>query len=160
MRTVRGRKRKLPVADFLEALEARLAAMKPAELRAAILTYAERLPPSERGAFLALFEAGAESGETERMKPAHRAPKAETLLRDIDAAIEMFGQSRGGRIEKGWEDDLEDDEWAYDEPAFDAWPTAEMDALFQRADAAFREGDLALAREAYHKLLYGVAAYQ
>ena len=41
-----------------------------------------------------------------------------------------------------------------------AWPTAEMDALFQRADAAFREGDLALAREAYHKLLYAVAACQ
>jgi len=160
MDTVRGRKRKLPVADFLEAIEARLAAMKPAELRAALLTHAERLPPSERGAFLALFEASAESGETKRMKPTRRAPSTETLLRDIDAAIEMYEQSRGGRIGGRWEDDLEDDEWTDGESVFNAWPTAEMDALFQRADAAFREGDLALAREAYHKLLYAVAAYQ
>lgn len=80
MGTARGRKRKLPVADFLEALEARLAGMKPAELRAASMTHAERLQPSERGAFLAIFEAGGKSGETGRMKRAGRAPKADTLF--------------------------------------------------------------------------------
>jgi len=134
--------------------------MKPAELRAALLTHAERISPSERGAFLSLFGAGAESGKPERTRPARRTPKAETLLRDIDAAIEVYEQSRGGRMGEAWEDDLEDDEWMDDEPEYGAWPTAEIDALFQRTDAAFREGDLALAREAYHKLLHAVAAYQ
>jgi hypothetical protein len=63
MVTVKGRKRKLPVADFLDALEARLAAMTLAELRTALMTHAEHLPPSERRAFLAIFEARARSGE-------------------------------------------------------------------------------------------------
>lgn len=96
MDTGKGRKRRMPVADFLDALEARLAAMKPAELRTALLAYAERLPLSKRGTFLAIFAAGGESGETERMKPARRAPKAQTLLRDIDAAIATYEQSGGG----------------------------------------------------------------
>ncbi len=158
MGTGRDRKRRLPVADFLESLEKRLAAMKPAELRAALMTHAEHLPPSERGAFLAIFEAGGRSGEAEPMKRSGKPPTSETLLQDIDEFIETSGQSRGGQ--RGWEDDLEDDEWAYHEPAQSGWSTAKIDALFQRADATFRAGSLVLAREAYHKLLYAVAAYQ
>ncbi len=160
MGTGTDRKRKLPVADFLDGLEACLDAMKPAELRAALMAHAEHLAPSERRAFLAIFETGGRRREAEQMKRSGRAPKADTLLRDIDAAVEMCEGSHGGRIRGGWEDDLEDDEWADDEPAYGAWPTAKMDALFRRADAAFREGDLALAREAYHKLLYAVAGHQ
>lgn len=160
MGTGASRKRKLPVAEFLDALEARLAAMKPAKLRAALMTHAEHLPPPERRAFLAIFEAGDRSGEAEPMKRAGRAPKAETLLRDIDAAIGMYEESRAGRMGDGWEDGLEEDEWADDEPAYGGWPTGKIDALFRRADAAFRQGDLALAREAYHRLLYAVAGSQ
>ena len=160
MGTVRDRKRRLPVADFLEALETRLAAMKPAELRAALMTHAEHLPSSEGGAFLAIFEAGGKGGEAGQEKRSKRAPKAETLLRDIDSAVEIYERSRGVGIGAGWKDDLEDDEWTDDEPAYGAWPTAKIDALFRRADAAFREGELVLAREAYQKLLYAVAAYQ
>ncbi len=160
MDTGRDRKRRLPVADFLDALEARLDALKPAELRAALMTHAEHLAPSERRAFLAIFEGGGRKAEAEPMKQAGRVPKSDTLLRDIDAAVEMYEESRGGGIGAGWEDDFEDDKWVDDEPEYGAWPTAKIDALFRRADASFREGDLALAREAYHKLLYAVAGYQ
>src|SRR5574341_391081 len=160
MGTVRDRKRRLPMADLLDRLEARLDAMKPAELRAALMTHAEHLPPSERRAFLDIFESRGKGDEAGQEKRPKRAPKAETLLRDIDAAVEMYEQSRGVGIGAGWKDDLEDDEWTDDEPAYGAWPTAKIDALFRRADAAFREGNLVLAREAYHKLLDAIAAYQ
>jgi len=160
MGTVRDRKRRLPMADLLDRLEALLDAMKPAELRAALMTHAEHLPPSERRAFLDIFESRGKGGEAGQGKRPKRAPKAETLLRDIDAAVEMYERSRGVGIGAGWKDDLEDDEWADDEPAYGAWPTAKIDALFRRADGVFREGDLVLAREAYHKLLDAIAAYQ
>ncbi len=160
MVTVRDRKKRLPVADFLDTLEARLDALKLAELRAALMTHAEHLPPSERRAFLAIFETGGRSGEAKPMTRANKAPKSDTLLRDIDAAVETYEGSRGGGIGGGWEDDLEDDEWADDEPEYGAWPKAKIDALFRRADTAFREGELVLAGEAYRKLLYAIAGYQ
>jgi tetratricopeptide (TPR) repeat protein len=160
MGTVGSRKRKLSVADFLGALEARLAVMKPAELRAGLLAHAERLPPPERGPFLAIFEGGATAGEADAEKRSRRGDKQETLLRDIDAAIELYEESRGGHRWNEGEEDPGDEDWGFDEPTGDAWPTAKIDALFRRADAAFRAGDLGLAREAYHKLLHAIAAYQ
>ncbi len=158
MGTSIGRKKRLSAADFLEALEARLAALKPAELRAALLAHAETFPAAERGAFLAIFEAGGETGKAGGKRRPGRATEAESLLRDIDALVEKYGASQHEGRGNDWEEE-DGEEWDRYEPAQGTWPTAKIDALFERTDAAFREGDLAHAREAYEKLLTLVAGF-
>ncbi len=159
MATSTGRKKRLSAADFLEALETRLAALKPAELRAALMAHAETLPAVERGAFLGIFEMAEETGKAGGRPRIGRATEADTLLRDIDALVEKYGASRHEGNGNDWEEEGNDEEWDYSEPARGAWPTAKIDALFERADAAFRGGNLALAREAYEKLLTLVAGF-
>jgi transposase-like protein len=159
MATSIDRSKRLSAAEFLEALDGRLTAMKPAELRAALMTHAETLPAVERRAFLGIFEKAEEAGKAGGKRQPARAARKDTLLRDIDAVAELCGESRyeGGGID--WEDEGEDDDWDHYEPAHGTWPTAKIDTLFERADAAFREGDLGLARDAYEKLLNLVASY-
>jgi hypothetical protein len=159
MATSIGRKKRLSAADFLEALDARLAALKPAELRATLMAHAETLPAAERGAFLGIFEMADEAAKAGGKRRPGRATEAERLLRDIDALIEKYGGSREEGREYDWEEGGEDEDWDRYEPAHATWPTAKVDALFERADAAFREGDLVLAREAYEKLLNLVAGF-
>ena len=159
MATSIGRKKRLSAADFLEALEARLTALKPAELRAALMAHAETLPAVERGAFLGIFEMADEAAKAGGKRRPGRATEAERLLRDIDALIEKYGGSREEGREYDWGEEGEGEEWDRYEPAHATWPTAKVDALFERADAAFRAGDLVLAREAYEKLLSLVAGY-
>jgi tetratricopeptide (TPR) repeat protein len=159
MATITARKKRLSAADFLEALEGRLTAMKPAELRATLMAHAETLPAAERGAFLAIFEMADEAGKAGGKRRPGRATEAERLLRDIDALVEQCGEERYGGREHDWGVEGEDEDWDHYEPAHGRWPTAKIDALFERADAAFRAGDLALAREAYGKLLNLVASY-
>lgn len=115
------------------------------------------LPTAERGAFLAIFAMADETGKAGGKRRGGRATDAERLLRDIDALVEQCGERRHGGQEYDWEDAGEDDDWDHYEPAHATWPTAKIDALFERADAAFRAGDLALARDAYEKLLNLVA---
>jgi len=159
MATTIGRKKKLSAADFLEALEARLIAMKPAELRATLMAHAEALPAGDRRDFLAIFEAGAEAGKAGGKRRPRRATGTESLLRDIDALVEMYGESRHEGRGNDWEEEGDDEDWDHYEPAHGTWPTAKIDAFFERAHAAFRENNLVLAREAYEKLLYLVAGY-
>jgi hypothetical protein len=159
MDTPRGRKKTLSMAEFLEALEARLAALKPAELHATLVAHAETLPAAERGPFLAIFEAGGETGKAGGKRRSGRATDAEHLLRDIDALVETVGEGRYAGREYDWGEEGEDEDWDRYEPAHGAWPTAKIDALFERTDAAFRAGDLVLAREAYEKLLSLVAGF-
>jgi hypothetical protein len=152
-------KKRLSTADFLEALEARLAALKPAELRAILMAHAETLPAAERGAFLVIFELADEAGKAGGKRRPRRATDAERLLRDIEALAEQCGASRYEGRGNEWEEGGEDEDWDYYEPPHATWPTAKIDALFERTDAAFREGDLVLAREAYEKLLTLVAGF-
>ena len=159
MATSIDQKKRLSAADFLEAVEARLTALKPAELRAILMAHAEMLPAAERGAFLAIFEMAGEAGKAGGKRRPKRATDAERLLRDIDALVEQCGEGRHRDQEYDWEDAGEDEDWDRYEPAHATWPTAKLDALFERADAAFRAGDLALARDAYEKLLTLVAGY-
>ncbi len=91
MHTARDRKRRLPVADFLDGLEARLDAMKPAELRAALMTHAEHLPPSERRSFLDIFDGRGKAGEAGQEKRPKRAPKADTLSQRLKNVMEPEG---------------------------------------------------------------------
>lgn len=159
MATSIDRKRRLSAADFLEALEARLASLKPAEFRASLMAHAETLPAGERRAFLAIFEKADEGGKAGGKRRPGRVTDAQKLLRDIDALVDQCGEERHGGQEDDWEHAGEDDGWDHYEPAHATWPTAKIDALFERADAAFRAGDLALARDAYEKLLDLVANY-
>ena len=159
MATSIDRKRRLSAADFLEALEGRLASLKPAELRAILMAHAETLPAGERRAFLAIFEKEDEAGKAGGKRRPGRVTDAQKLLRDIDSLVDQCGEERHGGKEGDWEDAGEDDGWDHYEPAHATWPTAKIDALFERADAAFRAGDLALARDAYQKLLDLVAGY-
>jgi len=159
MATPIDRKRRLSAAEFLEAFEARLAGMKPAELLATLMAHAETLPAAERGAFLAIFEMADEAGKAGGKRRPGRVTDAQKLLRDIDTLVDQCGEERHGGQEDDWEDAGEDDGWDHYEPAHATWPTAKIDALFERADAAFRAGDLALARDAYEKLLDLVASY-
>ncbi len=156
-----GPRRKLSVADFLDALERRLGEMEPGQLPAALMAHAERLPSTERRAFLAIFEPKSPDAAREGGKRAGRAGKAETLLRDIDALVGPYAQGRADPVlEERWEDEPDNDTWMDDDPRHSPLSTAQIDALFKRTDAVFRSGDLSLAREAYRRLLDAVAAHQ
>jgi len=133
------REGRLGLAPFLAELEARLLALSPDELRARLLADAERLPPGERTAFLALF------GDEQ---PAERALEGkEALLADIAGFVEDLRS--GAYVEGwGWDPDLHEERAFGDE----SW-VGELDALFHAAGDAFLADGLELAREAYGRLL-------
>jgi hypothetical protein len=159
MATSIDRKKRLSTADFLEALEARLTALKPADLRAKLMAHAESLPAAERGSFLAIFETPGETSKAGRKARPGQATEGERLLRDIDAMVEVCGEGHSGGREYDWGEEGEDEDWDHYEPSHTTWPRAKIDALFERTDAVFRAGDLALAREAYGKLFKLVGSY-
>ena len=109
------------MAEFLEELEARLAALKAAELRAALMAHAETLAAAERGAYLGIFEAGAEGGKAGGKRRLGRGTGVESLLRDIDALVEKYGEGRHeGReydLEEEGEDEEDDEDWDHYESA-------------------------------------------
>lgn len=157
----RGVTRKLSVAEFLEALERRLGDMEPRQLRAALMRHAERLPPAERRAFLAIFETTRQRTTPERGKQTGRVARAETLLQDIDTLVGAFAQRGAGLTEEDeWEDAQDGEDWIQDDFDRPALPVGPLDALFKRTDEVFRGGDLSLAREAYRRLLRAVASAQ
>ncbi len=124
------------------------------------MAYAETLPAAERGAFLGIFEIADETRKTGGKRRSGRTTEAESLLRDIHTLVEKYGASRHEGRGNDWEEEESDnEEWDYYEPAHGSWPTAKIDALFERADTAFRAGDLVLAREAYGRLFSLVAGY-
>ena len=131
----------LALGPFLEELEARLRALAPDDLRAALLAHGERLTARERKAFLAIFADARPEAEVE--------PRGaeQPLLAEIEALVERL--RAGAYVEGwGWDPDLHE-ERAFGDESW-AW---EMDGLFAVAAQAFLEGDLKLAREAYGQLL-------
>ncbi|MBI3989144.1 MAG: hypothetical protein HY347_05965 [candidate division NC10 bacterium] len=134
------------LASFLEALERRLGEMSGEELREVLLGHAERLPPEEREGFLAIF-AGVAAARPRQGGKARKPRRDEALIGDVERFVEDI---RSGTYYEGWGWDQE----LHEERAFgdESW-AGEMDALFERAHEAFLEGDLALAREAYSRLL-------
>jgi hypothetical protein len=158
MATSIDRKRRLSAAEFLEALDGRLTAMEPAELRAALMAHAETLPAAERGSFLAIFETPGGQGKSGK-RQGEQATDAEKLLRDIEALVEECSEKHYGGREHDWGEEGEGEDWdQYDSPPA-RWPRGKIDVLFERTDAVFRAGDLALARDAYKKLFDLVAGY-
>lgn len=115
-------------------------ALSAEELRALLVTHAERLPARERAPFLDIFFAAPADGSAE---PAVDEP----LLAEIDA---FAARLRSGAYLEGWGwDDGLHEERAYGD---ESWAD-EMDALFGGAADCFLAGDLELAREAYGRLL-------
>jgi hypothetical protein len=135
------------LGEFLAVLEQRLAGLPVEDLRAALVAHAERLPAGNREAFLAIFPApGAGAGQVPgpRLAP---CPDGARLLADIDAFVDRV---RSGAFFEGWgwDDELHEERAWGDE----SW-VGEMDDLFAAAADAFLAGDLALARDAYGRLL-------
>lgn len=135
------------LGEFLTVLEQRLAALPVEDLRAALVAHAERLPAGNREAFLAIFPVpGARASQVPgpRLAP---CPDGTRLLADIDAFVNRV--SSGAFFEGwGWDDELHEERAWGDE----SW-VAEMDDLFAAAADAFLAGDLALAKDAYGRLL-------
>ncbi len=129
----------------------RLHALGADETREALLTYAESLPMRARSAFLEIFavresiENGGADGTIRAAAGAARA--ADTLLTDVEVFLKRL--ESGSYVEGwGWDDELRDERSFGDE----SWAD-EMDVLFSGAGSAFLDGDLALARTAYERLL-------
>lgn len=146
MRT--GDARSIGLGPFLRVLQARLQALQPEAIRAALLFHAERLSAREREAFLAIFPE-ATSGRSPGEAPALGSePSGDLLLADIDRFVEAI--RRGAYYDGwGWDDDIHEERAYGDE----SW-VEEMDDLLAAAGGAFLDGDLALAREAYRRLLH------
>ncbi len=135
------------LGEFLAVLEQRLAALPVEDLRAALVAHAERLPASNREAFLTIFPTpGASADQIPGPRPAS-CPDGTRLLADIDAFVDRV---RSGAFFEGWgwDDELHEERAWGDE----SW-VAEMDDLFAAAADAFLAGDLALAEDAYGRLV-------
>ncbi len=135
------------LGEFLAVMEQRLAALPVEDLRAALVAHAERLPVRDREAFLAIFPAPSAMVSQVPGPRAVRSPDGTRLLADIDAFVDRV---RSGAFFEGWgwDDDLHEERAWGDE----SW-VGEMDDLFAVAADAFLAGDLALARDAYGRLL-------
>jgi len=135
------------LGEFLTVLEQRLAALPVDDLRAALVAHAERLPARDREAFLAIFPAAPAMASQVPGPRAVPSPDGTRLLADIDAFVDRV---RSGAFFEGWgwDDELHEERAWGDE----SW-VGEMDDLFAVAADAFLAGDLALARDAYGRLL-------
>ena len=137
---------KMSLKTFWDAVEQRLAACSADELRATLRTMAQETPPTERQAFLARLKPMAETAAA-----VQQALLQEDLLADIaDLTHELEAEMEQAdyREERyGWDEyDEEDSLGPYEEFV------EPLVALFDRTDAAFDYGNLALARAAYQKL--------
>jgi len=146
-----SRGEKLTLKAFWEAVEQRLAACSAEELRAILRAMAQETLPTERQAFLNTLQP-----EVATAACVQEVAGQEELLADIaDLADEFRAEMEGAEAWEeryGWDDYDEEDSLGpyveFVEP---------LTALFDRAEAAFDYGDVALARTAYHKLFVVLA---
>lgn len=135
------------LGPFLRTFEDRLAALSPDQVREALLAHVERLPARDREGFLAIFPPpGRRVADGGRV--AVESDPGDPLLRDIEHFVE---KARSGEYVQGWgwDDDIHDERAFGDE----SW-VQDLDDLFADAGEVFVRGDLALAREAYGRLLH------
>ncbi|MGH8907250.1 MAG: hypothetical protein ACRD0K_12165 [Egibacteraceae bacterium] len=130
----------LGLGPFLDTLERRLGELSAQELRRALLDRATRLPAAERAGFLAVFD---------RPAGVHSDGGAgqPTLLDEIAA---FLADVEAGAYVEGWGYDPDyGDHRAFGD---ETW-TMDMARLLDQAGHAFLTGDVALARQAYERLL-------
>ncbi|MEA1871097.1 MAG: hypothetical protein U9N00_02755 [Candidatus Bipolaricaulota bacterium] len=123
---------------FLEEVEQRLDACPAAELRAILRAMARATPPPERGSFLVELQPVEETAQTTLGE--------ENLLAEIDAILHELRACMEQEDEHWFEWDDEDSLGPYEDFV------APLTALFDRAEAVFDYGNLAIARDAYHQL--------
>ncbi len=138
---------KIPLKTFWEAVERRLAACSTKELRAILRAMAQETPPARRQTFLGKLErtAGPVAASAQEVM------QQDDLLADIEDLTQELKEAtkRAEPWEEhyGWDEyDDEDSLGPYEEYVE---PLVE---LFDRAEAAFDYGNLALARAALQKL--------
>lgn len=133
--TARG----MAFGPFLKALNGRLDQMSEQELREAIRALASDLRPADRASFLSRVS-----------QRGSRQIVADGLL---DGIKKLLDRIRSGEFYDGWGwDDSIHAERAFGD---ESW-ASEMDTLFDRAFAAFRAGQLDVARKAYGRLLHAI----
>lgn len=142
--TVSTRSAPRGLGEFLAVFEQRLAALPVDDLRAALVAHAERLPVRDREAFLAIFPDP--SAMVSQMPGSRAVPSLDgaRLLADFLERVRSGAFFEGW----GWDDDLREERAWGDE----SW-VGEMDDQFAAAADAFLAGDLAVARDAYGRLL-------
>jgi len=138
---------KMSLKSFWEAVEQRLAACSADELRAILRAMAQGTPPSERKAFLARLKPMAETAAA-----VQHALLQEELLADI-ADLTHDLKTEMERAEY-WEERYAWDEYYDEEDSLGPYEefVEPLIDLFDRTDAVFDYGNLALARAAYQKL--------
>ena len=138
---------KIPLKTFWEAMERRLAACSAKELRAILRAMAQETPPSERQPFLQKLERTAGTVAAS----AQEAMQQDDLLADIDDLTQELKEDMAGA--EPWEERYE---WGEYDEEDSLGPYEEyvepLVELFDRAEAAFDLGNLALARAALDKL--------
>ncbi len=135
---------KMPLKAFWEALEQRLATCSADELRAILRAMAQEALPLQRQAFL-------DSLRPTKGAAVPQALHQEDLLADIDdLAHEIGAQTKRA---DDWEERYDWEEYG-DEDSLGPYEdfVEPLTALFDRTEAAFDYGDVALARAAYEKL--------
>lgn len=135
---------KMSLKAFWEALEQRLAACSADELRAILRAMAQEALPLQRQAFL------------DKLRPTKGAAVSQALDKeDLLADIDDLAQELGAQTKQAddWEERYDWEEYS-DEDSLGPYEdfVEPLVALFDRTEAAFDYGDLALARAAYEKL--------
>lgn len=133
--------------EFIVSLDQRLHQLTAEEIRTALLVHARSLPPGQREPFVGIFTSELSRAEGRPATDPACPVGDDPLLTDIDTFV---GRVAAGEYVDGygWDGELREERWFGDE----SW-VWEMDALFAGAQDAFLSGDLALAREAYGRLL-------
>jgi hypothetical protein len=144
---------RMSLKAFWQAVEERLTAHSADELRAILRAMAQATPPTQRAAFL------------DQLKPAkgmsaslQKKLRQDELLNDIDDLIQDIQEATDGA--GVWEDDSDPSGGDYgggyynDEDSLGPYDVfvEPMAGLFDRVQAVFKHGNVALARQAYQKL--------
>jgi hypothetical protein len=144
---------KLPLKTFWEAVERRLAACSGDELRTILRAMAWETPPLQRQAFLEKLERSEEA-----TLAARQAIQQEDLLADIDDLVRELEAAMENA--DAWEERYEWAEYYDEEDSLGPYEefVQPLTELFDRVEAAFDYGHLALARTAYRKLFEALDA--
>jgi hypothetical protein len=142
---------RIPQKTFLDSVEQRLSACSADELRAILLSMAQDTPPGKRGVFLQQLNISAET-----ITAAKQALQEDLLAEIMDLMDELEAAMQNA------EEPYEDYEYEYGYGYVDygkeevSLPYEEfkepLQELFDKAEAAYDYGDLALAWDAYQSL--------
>ena len=133
----RYRRSDVGLGAFLAELDERLQALGPAGVRGSLRVAAARLSPSERPAFLAIFEADAPVRSDDLIE------EIDAFVTSLPALVDEYEATRWGRGRR-W------DRWDDED---DLLMVEEVDDLYRRLGERFLAGDWQIAGDGYRRLL-------